>query len=46
MPVWRSIPVIPKIINGTHGNHKMISMWDTKLIKISSEQAIYSSWRW
>ena len=36
MPIWKSIKVIPKIINGTHGKNEMISMWKTEEIKISS----------
>jgi diacylglycerol kinase (ATP) len=38
MPIWESITVVPKIIKGTHGNHKMITMWESKKIRISSGQ--------
>ena len=34
MPVWKSISVIPKIIKGTHGEHKLISMWETTSLKL------------
>lgn len=38
MSVWNAVPLIPKIINGTHGNHKMISMWDSRTLNITSKQ--------
>jgi diacylglycerol kinase family enzyme len=38
MSVWNALPVIPKIIKGTHGNHKMISMWDSKIMNITSKR--------
>jgi diacylglycerol kinase (ATP) len=38
MSVWNAIPLIPKIINGTHGDHKMISMWNSKIMHVSSTQ--------
>ena len=34
MPVWKSISVIPKIIRGTHGEHTLISMWETASVKL------------
>jgi YegS/Rv2252/BmrU family lipid kinase len=36
MSVWNALPLVPKIIQGTHGDHEMISMWDSKRINISS----------
>jgi diacylglycerol kinase (ATP) len=38
MPVWKSISVVPKIIKGTHGDHKMISLWESKILRISSNK--------
>ena len=38
MPVWNALPLVPKIIQGKHRNHKMISMWDSKKMIISSRQ--------
>jgi YegS/Rv2252/BmrU family lipid kinase len=38
MSVLNAIPLIPRIINGTHGNHKMISMWNSKSINVSSRE--------
>jgi diacylglycerol kinase (ATP) len=38
MSVWKAIPLVPKIINGSHGNYKMISMWDSEKLNISSNQ--------
>ena len=38
MSVWNALPLVPKIIHGTHGDHKMISMWDSKSITITSKQ--------
>jgi len=38
MSVWNSLPLIPKIIRGTHGDHKMISMWDSRTLNITSKQ--------
>lgn len=38
MPVWNAIPLIPKIINGTHIGHKMISMWESKTLNVTSRK--------
>jgi YegS/Rv2252/BmrU family lipid kinase len=38
MSVWNALPLVPKIIQGTHGGHEMISMWDSKRLSISSNQ--------
>jgi diacylglycerol kinase family enzyme len=38
MSIWNALPLVPKIINGTHGGNKMISMWETKKLKVSSRQ--------
>lgn len=38
MPLLRGIPLIPKIIKGTHGNDKMVSMWDSKSLHVSSHE--------
>ena len=38
MSVWNAIPLVPKIIRGTHGDHRMITMGDSKVIRISSNQ--------
>jgi diacylglycerol kinase (ATP) len=38
MSVLNAIPLIPRIINGTHGKHKMISMWDSKSLKVTSKE--------
>ncbi|RPI04032.1 MAG: diacylglycerol kinase family lipid kinase [Ignavibacteriae bacterium] len=37
MSLWGAIPVIIKIIKGTHREHKLISMWETEQLSISSE---------
>jgi len=37
MPVWKSISLVPKIIHGTHGDHEMISMWESKKLNVSSK---------
>jgi diacylglycerol kinase (ATP) len=37
MALWEAIPLVPKIIKGTHGDHKMIKMWKTNLLKVSSK---------
>jgi len=34
MPAWKSISIVPKIIKGTHGSHKLISMWQTMSLKV------------
>ena len=36
MSAWNAIPLVPRIIKGTHGSHEMISMWESKKINISS----------
>jgi len=38
MSVLNAVPLIPRIINGTHLNHKMISIWDSKSLKVSSRE--------
>jgi YegS/Rv2252/BmrU family lipid kinase len=38
MPIWKSLTLVPKIINGTHGDHEMISMWNSTKMNISSKQ--------
>ena len=38
MSVLNAVPLIPRIINGTHGSHKMISMWNSKSINVSSRE--------
>ena len=38
MSVLNAIPLIPRIITGTHGNHKMISIWVSKSLKVSSKE--------
>ncbi len=38
MSVWNAIPLIPKIINGTHGDHSLVTMWTSKMMRISSKQ--------
>jgi diacylglycerol kinase (ATP) len=38
MSAWNAIPLVPKIIKGTHADHKMISLWDSKSVHISSKQ--------
>jgi diacylglycerol kinase (ATP) len=38
MSVWNAIPLVPKIIHGTHGEHSKVSMWDSKILRVSSEQ--------
>jgi len=38
MSVLNALPLIPKIIKGTHGEHKMVTLWDTKLMRVSSQQ--------
>jgi diacylglycerol kinase (ATP) len=38
MSAWNAIPLVPKIINGTHGGHKLITMWESQKLKISSKQ--------
>ena len=38
MSVWNAVPLIPKIINGTHGGHKLITMWESQKLVISSIQ--------
>ena len=36
MSAWNAFPLVPKIIKGTHAHHKMISLWDSKSLRISS----------
>jgi diacylglycerol kinase (ATP) len=38
MSAWNALPLVPKIINGTHGNHKMVSLMDSKILNVSSLQ--------
>ena len=38
MSVLNAVPLIPRIINGTHVSHKMISMWNSKSINVSSRE--------
>ena len=38
MSVWNAVPLIPKIIHGTHGGHKLITMWESQKLVISSIQ--------
>jgi diacylglycerol kinase (ATP) len=38
MSVLNAIPLVPKIIQGTHGGHSKVTLWDSKGISISSEQ--------
>jgi diacylglycerol kinase (ATP) len=38
MSVWNAIPLVPKIIQGTHGAHNKVTSWDSKGLRISSEQ--------
>ena len=38
MSAWNAIPLVPKIIHGTHGDHRMVNIWDSKMIRISSKQ--------
>jgi diacylglycerol kinase (ATP) len=37
MSVWKSITVIPKIIKGKHDRHKMINMWNSKALQVTSK---------
>jgi len=39
MSVINAIPLVPKIIRGTHGNHKMVTFLDTNILRVSSQQA-------
>jgi diacylglycerol kinase (ATP) len=34
MSPWNAISVIPKIIRGTHGDHPLISTWETASVKL------------
>jgi diacylglycerol kinase (ATP) len=36
MSAWNAIPLIPRIVNGTHENHKKISVWDSKSLRITA----------
>jgi len=38
MSIWNAFHLVPKIITGIHGNHKMISMWNSKTLNITSEK--------
>jgi diacylglycerol kinase (ATP) len=38
MSVWKAIPLVPKVIQGTHGKHSKVTLWDSKGLRISSEQ--------
>ncbi len=38
MSVWNALTLIPKIIQGTHGTHSKVTLWDSKGLRISSEQ--------
>ena len=38
MSVWNAIPLVPKIIQGAHRDHSKVTMWDSKGLRISSEQ--------
>jgi len=38
MSVLNALPIVPKIVKGTHGTHDKISMWETKSLKVSSLQ--------
>jgi diacylglycerol kinase (ATP) len=37
MPIWKSVTVIPKIIKGTHERHKMINIWNSKSLQVTSK---------
>jgi lipid kinase, YegS/Rv2252/BmrU family len=38
MSVWNAIPLVPKIIQGAHREHSKVTLWDSKGLRISSEQ--------
>ena len=38
MSAWNAITLIPKIIQGTHGIHSRITMWDSQSLRISSDE--------
>ena len=38
MSVWNAIQLVPKIIHGTHEDNRMVTMWDSKILRVSSKQ--------
>jgi diacylglycerol kinase (ATP) len=38
MSVWNAIPLVPKVIHGTHGVHSKVNIWESMGLRISSEQ--------